>query len=162
MKSVVISMEELVPLIQLQLQQGGSASLIVTGNSMSPMLQHRRDTVFLQPPEAECKKGDLILYRRDNGKYILHRIVRCTGPGAYICSGDNQWEPEVVSHQQVIAKVDHFCRKGKTYSPSSRGYRFYVWLWVGIFPIRRPILAVRRLLGKLRARIRKNSKTGGK
>ena len=161
MKNVLIPMEELAPLIQLQLQQGGHASLTVTGNSMYPMLRHRRDTVYLQPADPVQKKGDLILYRREDGTYILHRIVRCKAAGAYICSGDNQWEPEAVSHQQVIAKVYKFCRKGKIYTQSSRGYRLYVWLWVGVFPVRRPIFALRRILGKLRRTIKKYSNAGG-
>lgn len=155
MKNVTIPMEELAQVIQLQLQQGGHASLTVTGNSMQPMLCHRRDTVFLQPAEQKLKKGELILYRREDGSYILHRVVRCTAPDQYICSGDNQWEPEAVSHQQVIARVYGFRRKGKTYAISSRGYRFYVWLWVWIFPVRRPVFAARRLLGRLRKVIKK-------
>lgn len=149
MKNVMISMEELAPLIQLQLQQGGRATLTVTGNSMQPMLCHRRDAVSLQPVEQKIKKGELILYRREDGAYILHRVVGCTAQDQYICSGDNQWEKEAVSHQQVIARVYEFRRKSKVYPITCRGYRFYVWLWVWMFPVRRPILAARRLMGRI-------------
>ena len=149
MKNVVIPMEELVPLLKLQLREGGYATLTVTGNSMYPMLRHRRDTVFLQPADPLQKKGDLILYQRADGDYILHRIVRCKAPGEYICSGDNQWEPEKVSQSQVIAKVSGFRRKGKDYPNAHRGYCLWVWLWTLLFPVRRPIFALRHFLGKI-------------
>ena len=42
-----VPMEELVPLLQLQMETGGSARLIVTGYSMMPMLHHRKDSVVL-------------------------------------------------------------------------------------------------------------------
>ncbi len=161
MRNVVIPMEELMPLIQVQLQEGGHASLTVTGNSMYPMLRHRRDRVFLQPPDPVQKKGDLILYRRDSGGYVLHRVVRCKAPGTYICCGDNQWEPELVLQRQVLGKVYSFHRKDKTVKVTHRGYRFYVWLWVGVFPLRRSLLAVRRFLGKAYRKLRKTQNNGG-
>ena len=136
-------------MILLQLQEGGHASLVVTGNSMYPTLSHGRDTVFLQPVEGQLQKGDLILYRRENGDYVLHRIVRCPSLNEWVCSGDNQWEPERVCREQAVAKVYSFCRKGKEYAVTAQGYRCYVWLWVCLFPIRRPILAVRRFFGRL-------------
>ena len=155
MKNVLISMEELAPLIRLQLQKGGHASLTVTGNSMYPMLRHRRDMVYLQPADPVQKKGDLILYQREEGSYILHRIVRCKAPGEYICSGDNQWEPEAVSQGQVIAKVYAFRRKGKEYQHKSRSYRLYVWIWVALFPVRKPIFAMRHFLGRIYRKLAK-------
>lgn len=140
MQTVTIPMEELVPVLLLQLQRGDRASLQVTGNSMAPMLHHRKDTVFLESVKAPLKKGDLILYRRDNGKYVLHRIVRVRHEGAFVCSGDHQWEPEEVFAHQVLAVVTDFVRDGKAYTNQHRGYRLYVWCWTAVFPIRRPII----------------------
>ena len=155
MQTVTIPMEQLAQLLQVQLAQGGRAELNVTGNSMKPMLHHRRDAVSLVPADGQLKKGDLILYRRENGKYVLHRIVRVRGELEFICSGDNQWEPETVFDQQVMAVVTGFRRDGKQYDVGHKGYRLYVWLWVGMFPVRRPIIALRRRLGRLRRALRK-------
>ena len=45
MELATLPMEELAPLLQLQLDNGGKANLVVTGNSMHPTLLHRRDIV---------------------------------------------------------------------------------------------------------------------
>lgn len=155
MHLTTIPMEELVKVVTLQLENGGNANLVVTGSSMHPMLRHRRDTVHLVPMNRKPKKGDLILYRRDCGKYILHRIVSKVRDGKFICSGDNQWEKESVCSGQIVALVQGFTRKGKAYAENNLGYRLYVAAWVAMMPIRRPILALRRRLGKLRTKLKK-------
>ena len=152
-----IPMEELSELILLQLKNGGRARLTVTGSSMAPMLQHRRDTVELIPVAGPQKKGELILYRRDNGQYVLHRIVKVVKDG-YICCGDNQAMREPVRHDQLIAVVDGFIRKGKKYTRKDFDYLLYKAVWVGLFPIRQAHLAAWRALGRLRRSIRRKPK----
>jgi hypothetical protein len=83
-------MAELHPLICEILQGGGEVLLTITGNSMYPLLRHGRDKVCLAslPPEG-LRKYDLPLFRRANGKYILHRVV-ASDAGGYTMMGDNQ------------------------------------------------------------------------
>ena len=142
-------MESLAELIRLQLKERGRASLTVTGDSMYPMLINCRDQVELIPVSYQQKEKDVILYRRDNGRYILHRIVALTRDG-YICCGDNQSEKEYVRHDQLLAVVDGFTRNGKCYTLRNPSYQLYAAVWVGLFPIRRYLLALRRCLGRLR------------
>ena len=71
-----LPMEELWQLLQLQLSSGGRARLPVTGYSMMPMLRNRKDTVELIPAADRQKRGAVILYRRESGAYVLHRIIR--------------------------------------------------------------------------------------
>lgn len=155
MKKLRIPMEELVPLLQLQLEQTGSAQLPVTGCSMLPMLHHCRDTVTLAPVEQPLKKGDLILYRRLGGRYILHRILRRRG-STLLCCGDNQFWKEPVDQSQVLAVVRGFTRKGKIYSVEHSGYRRYVFWYVALHPVRWLYLGPRRLVGWCKALLRKN------
>lgn len=157
-----IPMDTLSELVMLQLENGGRAQLTVTGCSMLPMLHHRRDTVELIPVVGSQKPGDIILYRRENGQYVLHRIIALS-PEGYICSGDNQAMREPVAQEQLLAVVDGFTRKGKRYPLEHRGYRLYTWVWVKLFFLRGCYIAVRRLLGRMRNKLRKLcSKTGGK
>lgn len=158
MHTVAIPMEKLAQLLDVQLQHDGHAWLTVTGNSMYPMLRHRRDSVQLCLTDAAPGNRALILYRRENGQYVLHRIVRVTGPGQYLCAGDNQWQLEKVNAGQVIAVVDAFCRNGKRYPVTCRSYRLYVWLWTAMVPVRRPVLAACRILGRIKHRIVKRFK----
>lgn len=157
MKQVAIPMEELMPLLQLQMDTTGSAVLTVTGWSMLPMLHNRKDTVTICPVTGQCEKTDVILYRRDNGRFVLHRILRRTKDG-YILCGDNQFFTERVRQDQLLAVVTGFTRKGSTYSVTSPGYRRYARLWVFFHPVRWLYLIPRRAAGKVRAFFRHRHK----
>ena len=157
MELLKVSMEELVPVLQLQMESGGLAPLRVTGSSMHPTLRNYRDQVLLKKITQRPKRPQVILYRRDDGNYILHRIVRDRSDG-WICCGDNQWQPEFVRFDQAVAVVEAIVRKDKTYYVNQQGHGFFVWLWNAVFPLRRPILAVRRRLGRLRRNIRRKQK----
>lgn len=159
MRTEVIPMEQLMQLLEVQLEQG-IAPLRVVGCSMSPTFESNRDTVYLQKAQTLLRKGDVILYRRKSGQYVLHRIVQIRNDHL-ILSGDNQHEPEDVDPEQVIARVESFQRKGKNYSVTHPGYRLWVWLWVGLFPVRRPLIALRRRLGCLRRALKRTQRSGG-
>lgn len=153
MEITPIPMEELAKLLSLQMESGGVARLVVTGSSMHPTLRHRKDAVFLRPVERELRRGDLILYRRNNGQFVLHRIISKPKEDAFFCSGDNQWQIEKVEASQVIAVTDGFIRNGKSYREDHPGYRAWVGFWLFLFPVRRPVLALRRWLGRIRKAI---------
>ncbi len=148
-----VPMSELSPIITGLIAEGVDVTLIVTGNSMRPMLSHLKDTVVLTKcnPEA-LKKGDIPLYRRDDGKYILHRIIK-VHDSCFDTVGDHQYEVEHgVKKQSVICVVKGFTRKGKCHSCDSFGYKLYVRLWRLTLPFRKPLLklhtAVYRLFNK--------------
>lgn len=156
MQTVTVPMESLAEIIKLQLESAGRANLTVTGSSMLPMLRNRRDTVTLIPV-SDPQKGDVVLFQRKSGQYILHRIVAVTKDG-YICCGDNQAELEPVTGDQMIAVVDSFTRKRKRYTVDALGYRLYTAVWVNLFFLRRPYIALRRCLGRLRSKLRNRNK----
>ena len=88
----LVHVEELMPLIQESLSAGRSVRFSPRGISMLPMLRQGIDSVILSPAPETLKKYDLPLYRRDNGKYVLHRIV--DAGATYTCVGDNQFQLE--------------------------------------------------------------------
>ena len=149
-KTVLLPMEQLIGMVQLQLEERGTASLVVTGNSMWPLFRHMRDRVLLAPPAA-CEKGDIILYQRESGQYVLHRIVKKEKESS-ICCGDNQCEKEIIKNDWVLAVVTDFERKGKLYSVTSKGYRLYKWVWMGLFPVRKWIFLLVRGCSRLKNR----------
>lgn len=131
----VASMEELMPLIRESLAQGQSLRFSPKGTSMLPMIRQEQDSVVISPQKGKLKRFDLPLYRRDNGKYVLHRIVE-TG-NTYTCMGDNQFVPEHgIRHDQIIAVVTAFYRGEKMYSVDHPGYRAYCLLWSWSRPVR--------------------------
>lgn len=149
-QTVEIPMQELAEILELQLSKGGRAALTVTGSSMAPMLHNRRDRVWLTRLTRDPKKGDVILYRRKNGQYVLHRVIQSEDLMGCVCCGDNDWRTELVHRADILGVVCAFCRGGETCTVQDRGYRLYAWLWTQTFPLRRPLLFVRRLLGRLK------------
>ena len=137
------------PLIQEQLDRGQTARFSPRGTSMLPMLRQGLDTVTLSPAPERLRKFDLPLYRRENGQYVLHRVIRAGS--AYTCMGDNQFAPEPgVGHDQVIALVTAFSRDGREYSVHSPAYWFYCRLWHFSRPVRRLWRRGRSLLRRLK------------
>ena len=148
----VMPMQELSELIALQLQSGGVARLTVTGYSMMPLLRHGKDAVELTAVTGNEKKGDILLYRRKNGQFVLHRAI-AENPTGFVCCGDNQAEKENVDREQLLGVVCGYLRGGKHYTLRYLPYRLYTTAWVGLFPLRQYYIAIRRRLGKLRSRL---------
>lgn len=157
MKTVTLPVQELSELVQMQLESGSQATIVVSGNSMHPMLRHRRDSVTLEKVTGFAKLGDVLFYRRSTEKYVLHRVIQVRAPGEYICSGDNQCDHERVLHDQVIARAICFTNRGRQIACDDPGYRFYVWCFVKFMFLRYPYIRARRALGRLIKRL-KNSK----
>ena len=131
-------MTSLSPLMQEVLQSGGTVELTVSGNSMWPMLRHRVSRVRLTRVEV-LRKGDLPLYQRTDGKFILHRVV-AENNGTYTCCGDNQWHVEPnLTKDQMIAVVTHFARRKHWVGVNCGAYCLYWRFWVAVRPLRRLI-----------------------
>ncbi len=110
--------------------------LVVSGSSMSPFLIHRRDTVYLSRLTRPVKKGDILLYRRDNGAYVLHRVWKTDSTG-FTMVGDAQTEPEPgIRPEQVIAIVTSAVCGGKRQAPGSFRWEFYEKIWIRAVPLR--------------------------
>lgn len=148
------SMAQLWEIMLPKLSQGGSVQLTVSGCSMYPMLRDRKDAVVLRE-DPDLRRGDVILFRREDGSFVLHRIVRVKDKDTWTVCGDNQYIPETVTRQQVVAKMTEFVRAGRSCSASHAGYKAYAAVWGWLFPVRRPLLAARRSLGKLRRKMKK-------
>ena len=131
-----VSLDSLMPLIRECLAAGQSIRFSPRGTSMLPMLRQGKDSVVLSPLPKKLEKYDLPLYQREDGKYILHRII--DAGNTYICMGDNQFTPEPgVRREQMIGLVTAFYRGEKMYSVTSPAYRLYCRLWWGSVPLRR-------------------------
>ena len=148
MKAVRVPMESLVQLILVQLETAKKANLTVTGVSMRPMLHQFKDSVILAPVDGKLKRGDIALYLRDNGRYVLHRVIRLT-PDGYLFCGDNQAELEPVRQDQMIAVVTGYTKNGQQRSLDRAGYRLYSFAMVKLFCFRKHYIWLRRRLGRL-------------
>jgi len=123
-----VRLNELMPFFLERLAAGESVKFTPQGTSMTPMILGGRDQVILSPPPKQWKKYDLPFYQRDNGQYVLHRIVEVGE--SITCVGDNQFAYERgLRPDQMIAIATGFVRKGKEYRTNQLSYRIYCRYW---------------------------------
>lgn len=124
------NLEELLPLINDQINAGGEVRFKPRGISMLPFLMEGRDEVILAASPEKLKKGDIPFYRRDEGGFVLHRIVGIDKDGSYVLCGDNQYHREHgVKQEQIIAVVKAVYRKGKYISADDLYFKLWGALW---------------------------------
>ena len=143
------SAEEMAPVICEFVSQGKKVNITVTGNSMYPLFRNRLDSVVLEKCE-KYKKNDIVFYKRENGQYILHRIIREDEKG-FCMAGDNETEKEYpVSEKTIIAKVTEAKRGKKNVGFSGSFYKFYCFVWTNLFFMRKILLKIIKTLAKLK------------
>lgn len=123
--------------------------LLISGNSMSPFLVHGRDTVYLTKVIRPLQRGDIVLYRRKNGAYILHRICAVEGD-TFSMVGDAQTEIEHgIAREQIFAVVCSVIRKGQRQASGCFCWDFFAKIWVRFIPIRPFLVGIYGALKRL-------------
>ena len=128
--------------------EGKTVSTIVSGGSMSPFLANNRDTVFMEQIIKPPKKGDIVLFQRDNNDYVLHRIRKVSKKG-YFLIGDRQYSTEgPVSSEQLRLNVISAKRKNKIITPKSLLWQFYSKIWLNMIFLRPAIFRIHGFFSK--------------
>lgn len=144
-----VLLEEYRRLLQEE-KRAESLPLRISGGSMTPFLVGGRDTVFLSRMERPLRRGDMVLYRRTGGAYVLHRIQRIE-EDTLTMVGDAQTVLEPgVRREQVIAVVTRVERKGKLMGPGSFWWEFFARIWIRALPLRRPVMGLYNRIYPLR------------
>ena len=143
--SIEFSLLESEPIIREVTESGGEIRIFPKGTSMLPLLRQGKDSVVLVKADGALSRGDVPLYKRDDGQYVLHRIVKVEKDGTYTMCGDNQTALERgIRSEQVIAVASAVYRKDKRVEKSALSYRIYVLLWRSFF-VRRVYFKLRKL-----------------
>ena len=145
-----VPMSEMEPVISELLKNGSKTKFIMTGDSMLPFLHSRKDVAVLESAErCSIKKYDVLFYKRDNGQFVLHRVVAVRGDLLDMC-GDAQYTVEKgVPKSAVIGKLCGYYsyrRPERFLSCEKRGYRMRAALWVKSRPLRHFLFRVKRKL----------------
>ena len=112
--SDTLSLKEMSPVIEEILSSGGKVRIVASGNSMEPVINDGQDTVVLQGIGKKLQKNDIVLFKRKNGKLVLHRII-AVDVDSVTLRGDNQWTMETVDKSAVIGILESIERDGKTF-----------------------------------------------
>ncbi len=134
------SFEELIPIIEASIIDNGVFPLTVTGSSMTPTLYGNRDIVHLVSPNYKApEKYDIVLFKRTNGRIVLHRIIKELPDNRFLINGDCQNWTEEITASQIIAVTKSYNRNGKTISCNTTVFKLKSALWCSTRKIR-PLL----------------------
>ncbi len=148
MQEINVSLDEMYPIICEQLESGGKVRFKPHGTSMLPTLRQGIDEVELTAVCEKLKKYDIAFYRRENGQFVLHRVVGKSRDGAYIMRGDHQFEYEYgIRDENIIAVCSGIYRGGKYIGANS--LPFYLWAILGPLYFR-TLFRLNKLRKKLR------------
>ena len=130
--------------IERSIKELGYAVAPIAGTSMMPLLKEGRDRVELKPYCHErLKKGDVVLYKKNEGTLVLHRIIKTENGEFFTVLGDHQFKnAERVNNNQIIAVAYGFFIKARYVNEKTRWYRLYKKIWLCNLNFRRIILAV--------------------
>ena len=136
--------------IEQVLADGKLAFIHTVGVSMEPMLHERESTVVLELPQGRLQRGDVVLFRRQNGQYVLHRIIRVRGGQAqggqsYLIRGDNCLGHEAVPHAWIVGVMKGYYER--TQSPYTPKDDPHYQRYVRTLGARHVLLRTRWLLG---------------
>ena len=108
------------------------------GTSMLPLLKQGRDLFIIKKKtQSRCKKYDVVLFKRADNKYVLHRIIK-VNEYDYTIRGDNCVNKEYgVKDDDILGVMTSFIRKGKEYTVDNRLYKIYSVLWCRLYFLRR-------------------------
>lgn len=149
-------LSDAIDVIEEILHSGGEFRLYPKGTSMLPLLIQGEDSVVLRQKDVRTvRKWDVIFYKRANGQFVLHRVMKVCKDGTYVLCGDNQTllEKEVQPHQ-IIGYVSEIYKNDRLLDPTSLRHRLYMlfWMWM---PYRRSIFFVKRGFRFLKRKLHK-------
>lgn len=148
---------DIFPIVQEIFQNSGSSVCItVRGNSMYPFLRDGIDEVELSRVEyANIKKLDIALVKRPTGEYVLHRVIRKEENCFYMAGDAQQYIEGPFYPGQLQAIVKSVRRIKKKVSCDSALWLFLSWIWMVFLPVRRYILKIPRIPGKIRRMVKR-------
>ena len=134
--------------LQEVLEENGAAVIQTVGISMEPLLHARESTVLLCKKDGPCRKNDVVLYIRPDGRYTLHRLVKAAPE--WLVQGDHQLTAEKISEAWIIGVMEGYHpHPDSTFrSVHSTCYQMYVMT----LPLRRLWLRIRGCAGRFRRR----------
>ena len=118
--------------------------LPITGTSMLPLLEEGKALAEVEASDKkQLKKGDVVLYKKNDNTLVLHRIIKIEGEDNFTVLGDHQFKnAERVNKQQIIAIAQGFFINGSYVDENTRWYRIYKRIWLSSLTLRRCCLSI--------------------
>ena len=143
-QEVQLNNAELFPKLIALLEAGHTVTLTLTGFSMRPFLEDRRDIAELRHAKNP-KVGEPVLAIVGDNHYVLHRLIKIEGDNVTLL-GDGNLSTEHCKLSDIKAQVVGFYRKGRKTPDTIDGWKWkcYSIIWMALRPVRRYILYIYR------------------
>lgn len=130
--------------IEELLERGETIQIHPQGYSMYPLFIPGRDEAIIGRADvSKLRRGDVVLYRRENSILVLHRIWEKRPEGFYMI-GDNQMEVEgPLRPEQIRGILLAFIKKGRKISVKNPLYIMISRLWMLAKPLRGIVRKIR-------------------
>lgn len=137
---------EFLPLAISYLETKDSVKIPLKGYSMRPFLESERDYAALGKAHAPVV-GEPVLALLPDKRWVLHRIVKVEGDNITLL-GDGNLSPEYCKASDIKASIIGFYRKNRNTIDRVDGkkWKIYSFFWMHLFPIRRWMLLLYRML----------------
>lgn len=115
------------------------------------------DHIVIVAVNRPLRRYDVPMYRRANGNFVLHRIIKVREDGRYVICGDNLWRKEYhVRDEDIVGLLAGFFKGGHYIDcETSPWYHAYVYLWRFLYPFRTCVLFSKEKLRFIKRKIRK-------
>ncbi len=114
-----------------------SVVINLEGDSMRPLIRRKRDYVTLVPAMRPLKRGDIVLFARVDGSFVLHRVCRMKDSQVQTL-GDGCWEPDGwMPADRVLGLAVRLKREGRLFVLDSWFCRLLGIGWMALLPLRR-------------------------
>jgi len=152
----LVKAAELFGLTSEILEHGGRAWITVTGMSMYPFLREGKDCVELAKTSfSGIKKGDIVLIKRMDGAFVLHRVCRKEKDCFYMVGDAQQWIEGPLAPDQLQAKVTKIKRNDRIIDCNNPILKACVSVWMLVIPLRYKIFRIARVSKRIAVRISK-------
>lgn len=130
------------------LNEGHNLKIPLSGLSMYPLLAGGRDEAVLSTVQGKkLKRGDIVLYVREDGTHVLHRVYHIKNNAFFMLGDAHTWIEGPIKKEDILAVAVSVIRKDKTISCKRFDYRMVSALWLLVRPLRPLIMrAARRIL----------------
>lgn len=165
-QSIYLEMDDILGSVVKRISEGCSVTISGCGDSMEPFIQNGKDSIVLEriPDEKKVRLGEIYLYRRQNGRYAIHRVYKKNKRNVAMLGDSQLFIEKDVPKENLIAIVTKVIKKHKTVDciATSNVLKYAVKMKlrilkynVGVFT--RPLIrCLRTFVKKVMRRMRKN------
>ena len=143
---VDVIIKDLLPTIKEVLSDGGYFRIRGGGWSMLPFIRDSDEVILTSIKTDKLRVGDILLYKRKNSQYVIHRLFSKDDGEGYSFIGDNQSTIEKgITREQLLFYIVAVVRDKRIIYCEKGGYRFVMTLYM-YARVYCPVIAYRIML----------------